>query len=139
MPGLSPAAWAAVRAVEQAGDAAEQEARAKPGYSPAWGTLTARQGAGVAEAWAREVEGKPEVAAELRAFAEAAGRRLGEDGMRDLVRSARGAQDGPGQREGLAGIGRALAVSGEEQQARASAQERAREIEREQLGRLLGR
>ena len=108
--------------------------------NPCWSySMTARQGAGVAEAWAREVEGKPEVAAELRAFAEAAGRRLGEDGMRDLVRSARGAQDGPGQREGLAGIGRALAVSGEEQQARASAQERAREIEREQLGRLLGR
>ena len=107
-----------------------------------WGTLTARQGAGVAEAWAREVEGKSAVAAELRAVAEAAGRRLGEDGVRELVRGARGvqgAQDGPGQREGLAGIGRALVASGEGQRAHATQQERAREAERQRLGLRQGR
>lgn len=64
-----------------------------------WGSLRARQGAGVAEAWAREVEGKPTVAADLRAVSEVAGRRLGEGGVRELVRGARAVQDGPGQRE----------------------------------------
>ena len=53
----------------------------------------------MAEAWAREVEGRPAVAAELRTVAEAAGRRLGEDRVHELVRGARGAQavqDRPG-------------------------------------------
>jgi len=141
VPGLSPAAWAAVRAVEQAGDAAEREAKAKPGYSPVWGTLTARQSPAVAEAWAQEAEGKPAVAAELRAVTEAAGQRLGEDGVRDLVRSrgARAAQGGPEAREGLAGVGRALAASGEGQRAHAAQQERTREAERERMGLRQGR
>jgi Ti-type conjugative transfer relaxase TraA len=139
VPGLSPAAWAAMRVVEQAGDVAEREAKAKPGYSPVWGSLTARQGVGVAEAWAREVEGRPAVAAELRTVAEAAGRCLGEDGVRELVRGVRGVQDGPGQREGLAGIGRVLAASGEGQRAFAAQQDRAREAERERLGLRQGR
>jgi len=139
VPGLSPAAWAAVRAVEQAGDAAERDAKAKSGYSPVWGSLTARQSPGVAEAWAREVESKPGVVAELRAVTEAAGQRLGEDGVRDLVRGARAAQGGPEAREGLAGIGRALAVVGEGQRAYANVQERARAVEREQLGLRQGR
>ena len=141
VPGLSPAAWAAVRAVEQAGDAAERGAKAKPGYSPVWGPLTARQSPVVAEAWAREVESKPAVAAELRAVTEAAGQRLGEDGVRDLVRSrgARAAQGGPEAREGLAGVGRALAASGEGQRAHAAQQERTREAERERLGLRQGR
>jgi len=139
VPGLSPAAWAAVRAVEQAGDAAEREAKAKPGYSPVWGPLTARQSPSVAEAWAREVEGKPAVAAELRTVTEAARHRLGEDGVRDLVRGARAAQGGPEPREGLAGIGRALAAAGEGQRAHAAQQDRAREAERERLGLRQGR
>ena len=142
VPGLSPAAWAAVRAVEQAGDLAERDAKAKLGYSPVWGPLTARQSPVVAEAWAQEVEGKPAVAAELRAVTEAAGQRLGEDGVRDLVRGVRGvrgAQGGTEAWEGLAGIGRALAVSGEGQRAHASVQERAREAERERLGLRQGR
>lgn len=42
------------------------------------------------------------------------------------MRSGRAAQDGPGQREGMAGIGRTLAASGEGQ--------RAREAERVRLG-----
>ena len=139
VPGLSPAAWAAVRAVEKAGDVAEREAKAKPGYSPVWGPLTARQDATVAEAWAHRVLAKPGVEEELRAFAEAAGKRLGEDGARELVRGARSAQDGPRQREGMAGIGRALAASGEGQRAHATVQERAREAERERLGLRQGR
>lgn len=44
--------------------------------------------------------------AELRAVMEAAGKRLGEDGVRDLVRGARAAQGGPEAREGLAEVGR---------------------------------
>jgi len=139
VPGLSSAAWAAVRAVEQAGDAAEREAKAKPGYSPVWGALTARQSPAVAEAWVREALGRPRVEAELRDFAEAARQRLGEDGVRDLVRGARGAQGGPEQRQGLAGIGRALAAAGEGQRAHAAARERAREAERERLGLRQGR
>ncbi len=73
----------------------------KPGYSPVWDRLTVRVGALVAEAWA---------------FAKAARQRLGEDGVRELVRDARGTQDGPGQRT------------------HASVQDRAREAERERLG-----
>jgi len=138
VPGLSPAAWAAVRAVEQAADVSEREAKARPGYSPVWDARIARQGAGVAEAWAREALARPGVDAELRAFAEAAGRRLGDDGVRELVRGARGVQDGPGQREGLAGIGRALAASGEGQRAHATMQDRVREAERERLGQRQG-
>jgi len=61
----------------------------------------------MAEAWAREALGRPGVEAELQGFPEAARQRLGEDGVRELVRGARGARDGLGQREGLAGIGRA--------------------------------
>jgi len=124
----------AARAVEQAGDAAEREAKAKPGYSPASGALTARQSHAVAEVWAREVEGRPDIAAELRIVMEAAGKRLGEDGVRDVVRGARAAGGGMVAREGLAGIGRVLAAAGEGQRAHAAAQERAREAERERLG-----
>ncbi len=62
---------------------------------------------------------------------EAAGKRLGEDGVRDQVRNARGAQAG---RRRLTGIGRALAAVSEGQRAHASVQERAREAERERLG-----
>ncbi len=142
VPGLSPAAWAAVRAVEQAADKAEREAKAESGYNPVWGSLTARQGAGVAEAWTREVEGKPGVAAELRAVAEAAEKRLGGDGVRELVRGARGAQDGPGQQEGLAGIGRVLSAAQDGRLAQAAAErmgEHQREAERERLGLRQGR
>jgi len=73
------------------------------------------------------------VEAELRAVMEAARQRLGEDGVRALLRGARAVQGGPEQREGLAGIGRALAAAGEGQRAHASVQERAREAERERL------
>ena len=70
-------------------------------------------------------------------MAEATGRRLGENGVRDLVRGARAAgigQGGPEAREGLAGVGRALAAAGEGQRAHAAQQDRAREDERERLG-----
>jgi len=85
------------------------------------------------------VAARPRVEAELRAVTEAAGRRLGEDGARELMRGARAGQDGPGQREGLAGIGRALAASGEGQRAYTRVQERARDAERERLGLRSGR
>jgi len=78
--------------------------------------------------------GRPGVEAELQAFAEAARGRLGEDGVRELVRGARDVQDEPEQREGLAGIGRALAAACEGQRAHAVLQQRAREVERERLG-----
>jgi len=109
------------------------------GLQPGMGALTARQSPAVAEVWAREAVGRPGVEAELRAFAETAGKRLGEDGVRDLLRGARGAQGGPEAREGLAGIGRALAVAGEGQRAHAAAQEWTREAERERLGLRQGR
>jgi len=66
---------------------------------------------------------------------EAAGKRLGEDGVRDQVRNARGAPAGRRRGGGgLTGIGRALAAVSEGQRAHASVQERAREAERERLG-----
>jgi hypothetical protein len=132
VPGLSPAAWAAVRAVEQAGEAADRTVGAKPNKAE-WEVLLARQGPLVAEAWKREVVGRPGVEAELKAVAEAAGRRLGEDGLRDLVRSARSVQtiqDEPVQRQGLAGIGRVAAAAGEGWKAHAAQQQRVREEQR---------
>jgi Ti-type conjugative transfer relaxase TraA len=138
VPGLSEAAWAAVRALERAGDEAERAAMAKG--NPVWARLTARQDAAVAQAWAREVASKPLIAAELGAVARAAERRLGEDGVREAVQGVRGAvavTDAPGQRAGVAGIGRALAVAQDGKlatQAAERAVERAREAERERLG-----
>lgn len=52
--------WGLVRAVEQVSDAAKREAKVKPGYSPV-GAFTARQFPAVAEAWVREVAGRPAV------------------------------------------------------------------------------
>ena len=82
------------------------------------------------------------MAAKLRAFAEAAGRRLGADGVNELVRNARAAQDGhgaePREREGLAGAGRALAAELRGRLGHAAALERAaereRQVERERSG-----
>jgi len=138
VPGLSAQAWAAVRTVERTGEEAERAAMTAPPdvATAVWARLVARQDPRVA-AWAREVEGKPTVAAELRAVAETAARRLGEDGARAAIRGARGAQDGPGQCEGLAGVGRALAAAQDgklAQQAAELAMERQREAERERLG-----
>jgi hypothetical protein len=43
---------------------------------------------------------------------EAAGKRLGEDGVRDVVRGARAAEGGMEAQEGLAEIGQTLATGG---------------------------
>ncbi len=131
VPGLSAAAWAAVQAVQRAGDAAERGAEA----DPVWGRLTARNDAAVAQAWAREVVGRPAVAAELEAVADAARRRLGEDGVREAVRAVRGVQEGPGRREelaGVAGLGRAL-VAMQDGRLALETQERAQESQRQRL------
>jgi Ti-type conjugative transfer relaxase TraA len=130
VPGLSPAAWAALRAVEQAGEQVERGLKA----GSVWNSLTVRTSPEVAEAWAREVVAQPEVAAELQAVMEAAGQRLGEDGVRELLRAARDPQ-GVGQREGvaeMAAIGRVLAMSQEGRRTQ-KAQERARESQRQSL------
>ena len=132
VPGLSPAAWAAVRVVEQAGEAADRAVAAKPNKAE-WEVTLARQAPGVAAAWKQAVVGQPGVEAELRALAEAAKQRLGEDGLRDLVRSARSVrivQDGSVQRQGLAGIGQVVAALGEGQKAHAAQQQRMREQQR---------
>jgi len=132
VPGLSPAAWAAVRAVEQAGEAADRAVQAKPNRAD-WEVTLARQAPGVAAAWKQGVVGRPGIEAELRALAEAAKQRLGEDGLRDLVRSARSVrpiQDVPVQGQGLAAIGRAVAALGEGQRAHAAQQQRMREAQR---------
>ena len=134
VPGLSPAAWAAVRAVEMAGTPEQRQGAAQGD----WNSRYARYPA-VAEAWAREGLGRPGVEAELRAVVEAATKRLGEDGARDLMRNARGLEDGARQREGLAGIGRVLAATGVGERAHAAQHDRAREAERERLGLRQGR
>ena len=136
VPGLSPAAWTAVqrieRAVEQAGGSDKD--------ADIWQRLIARQDDKVGQAWAREVLARPEVAAELRAFQEAATRRLGEDGVRDTMSSASASrvQDGSKQREGLVTVGRVLAATGDGQSAHAGMQHRAQEAERQRLGLRLG-
>jgi len=101
-----------------------------------WNRLTVQTSPEVAEAWAREVVGRPEVAAELQAVMEAAGQRLGEDGVRVLLRAAAApTSQEAGPREGVAGmaaIGRVLTASYDGRRAR-EAQERARESQRQSL------
>ncbi len=96
VPGLSAEARAAVRAVE--GAQVQASAHRDGAGHDYWAARLAQEKA-VAEVWAREVAARPGVEAELRAFAEAAGRRLGEDGARELMRGAWRAGDGPGQRQ----------------------------------------
>jgi hypothetical protein len=89
----------------------------------------------VAEAWSREALSRPAVVAELRVFAAAAERRLGTDGVQAAMQQGgRSAADGPGQWEGVAGIGRVLAALDAGQRAQAVqewAHQRQREAERE--------
>jgi hypothetical protein len=129
VPALSLAAWSALRAVEAAGGPELRAAAARDPYGPAGLVRTEAQG----EAWAREVAAKPEVAAELRAFAAAAERRLGAEGIRGLRQEARAARGGAGaQRKegGLAAVGRALAAELEGRLGHA-VRERAAERQRE--------
>ncbi|WP_218014931.1 Ti-type conjugative transfer relaxase TraA [Teichococcus rhizosphaerae] len=140
VPGLSPAAWAAVRAVEAARE--RGGGLAQPG-DESWRRV-ARAQAAVAEAWAQAVVARPAVAAELRAFARAAEARLGYDGVPEALRRAeagRGLPEAERPREGLAGVARALAAERlgrgaheEREQARERAQERQRQAEQERLG-----
>ena len=135
VPGLSVAAWAAVGALERAGRPEGESAGTVQGVARDYvDMLIGKRHAAVAEAWAREVAGRPEVEAELRTFATAAGQRLGEDGARELVRMAMAGRHGPGQRADMAGVGRALAAVCEGERASASMRQRAREAERERLG-----
>lgn len=109
VPGLSAAAWSAVQAIEVA---REEGGRPGPERTEVWQRLV-RQGAAVADAWSREVATKPEVAAELQAFAEAAGKRLGYGGLEKAAKpkeAARSASEGQRQREGMAGVARALSA-----------------------------
>lgn len=132
VPGLSPAAWAALRVVEQAGEKVERGLKA----GSVWNSLTVQTSPEVAEAWEREVVARPDVAAELRAVAEAAGQRLGDDGTRALLRAAVAhAPQKAGQREGTAGmveVGRVLTALQDGRLAQ-EAQERARESQRQTL------
>jgi hypothetical protein len=72
---------------------------------------------------------RPEVVAELRAFEAAAAQRLGEEGVRDLLRGAGAGRAGAEARDGRAAVGRVLAAASEARLALAAG-ERARERER---------
>lgn len=141
VPGLSQAAWTAVEAVERArAQDRPQRAGAGPGGArDYWAGVSGAGSAAVAEAWRREVVGRPEVARELEAVADAAERRLGWEGAREGMRgvdSAIAAGD-PSQREGLAGVGRVVSVSREGPlavEAQERAQARQQEAERQRLG-----
>ncbi|WP_424140481.1 hypothetical protein [Roseomonas chloroacetimidivorans] len=116
VPGLSPAAWAAVQAVERARaeDRRQRDGAGQSGVRDYWAGVSGA-GAGnaaVAEAWRREMLAQPEVARELRAVVEAAERRLGFKGVQEAVRSADAVQaaDGLNGRESLAGVGRVMSV-----------------------------
>ena len=130
VPGLSPATWAALRVVEQAGERVEHGL--KPGS--VWNSLTVRMSPEVAEAWEREVVRRPEVAAELQAVVKAVKERLGEDAVRMMMRARRASQE-MGQQEsvsGMAAIGRVVAASSDGRLALES-QEWARENQRQSL------
>ena len=134
VPGLSRAAWAAVRAVEQAGEAAERGARSRADKDPVWRRLTVRLSPEVAQAWTHEVAGRPKVAAELEAVVEVTGQRFGAGPMRELARKAQAAQEA-GQRDGISALvdlGRVLEASQGGRLAQ-EAQERARERQRQGL------
>ncbi|MFZ4411216.1 MAG: hypothetical protein ACOYOH_28005, partial [Paracraurococcus sp.] len=140
IPGLSPAAWAAVRAVEAAGTPEQRRAAAQDPHGDAAFDRSIAAG----EAWARAVVARPAVAAEFQAFVAAAMHRLGEDKVRAFRRKAgrEAAQvaDRPGQ--GLAGIGRVLAAESTARQGyetRERAVARQREVQQERPGLQQGR
>ncbi|MFC7557466.1 BID domain-containing protein [Pseudoroseomonas wenyumeiae] len=90
VPGLSQRAWRAVEALEQARTTSLPP---KAGKAPQayWQALAGRPDPALAEAWQRVVRGQPEVAAELRAVATAAERRLGPQGVeQSLSQGGRG-------------------------------------------------
>ncbi|MFC7557341.1 hypothetical protein ACFQU7_41650 [Pseudoroseomonas wenyumeiae] len=82
------------------------------------------------------VRGQPEVAAELRAVAAAVERRLGPQGVEQSL-TAKAAEAATPSREGLAGVGRAVAAMREGHravQAQDRAQARQQESQRQRLG-----
>jgi hypothetical protein len=142
VPGLSRAAWGAVRAVETAKERGAAEA--KPGEE-GW-RRAAREREAVADAWEREVVARPGVKAELEAFARAVRERFGFDAHRDTRLQRPEARPGTPEaerpREGLAGVARALAaerLGREAHEDREQARERARYAEQERLSSRQGR
>ena len=140
VPGLSPEAWGAVRAVE----AAREGVPSGPVGEESW-RRSARERTAMAEAWQREVVARPEVAAELRTFREAAETRLGHERVPEALRRAaamRGVPEAERPREGLAGVARALVAErlgrGAHEE-REQARERARQAEQERLSPRQGR
>ena len=141
VPGLSAAAWLAVRAIEAV---REEGGRPGPERTEVWQRLV-RQGAAVADAWLREVAMKPDVAVELQAFAEAAGKRLGYGGLEGTAQPAeavRSTPEGQRLREGMVGVARALSAERAGRgahEAREQAVERQRQAEQQRLGIRQGR
>ncbi|SHK46485.1 Ti-type conjugative transfer relaxase TraA [Roseomonas rosea] len=135
IPGLSPAVWAAVRALE----AAEREgAKDRPAamHGADYWAWQGRVNADVGAAWAREVVGKPEVAAELAAVVAAMERRFGDDEVRRLRRGGRELHVGEETLSRVVGTesrGRLAHEVGER------AAERQREAQQERLGLRQGR
>lgn len=148
VPGLSGRAWAALEAVERVRDAerargeAEKPVRASRDVELYWASLGApkpEQSAVMAEAWRREVVGRPEIHAELRAVMAAAEKRLGWEVARQAEkdRDAQPAAAPHRAREGLGAIGRVGTVVRDGEGAVSAlehAQERQRQAERQRLG-----
>jgi Ti-type conjugative transfer relaxase TraA len=135
VPGLSQRAWRAVEALEQA-RAAHAPDRAGATAQAYWQAMGGQQNPALAAAWQREVQSRPEVAAELRAVAEAAERRLGPKGTGQIT-TAGLAEAAARPREGLAGISRAMEAMRDGQravQAQDRAQARQQESQRQRLG-----
>jgi Ti-type conjugative transfer relaxase TraA len=135
VPGLSQRAWRAVEALEQARTTSmpPEASKAPQAY---WQALAGRPDPALAEAWQRVVRGQPEVAAELRAVAAAAERRLGPEGLGQIT-TASAAEAAAPSREGLSGVGRAMAAMREGQRAvetQERAQARSQEAEQQRLG-----
>jgi ATP-dependent exoDNAse (exonuclease V) alpha subunit len=135
VPGLSQRAWRAVEALEQARTTSlpPEASKAPQAY---WQALAGRPDPALAEAWQRVVRGQPEVAAELRAVAAAAEQRLGPQGVNQSL-TAEAAEAATPSREGLAGIGRAVAAMREGQRAvemQERSQARSQEAEQQRLG-----
>jgi Ti-type conjugative transfer relaxase TraA len=130
IPGLSSAAWGAVRALE----AAEREGmknRPTVTHGAEYWTWHRRSDARVGEVWAHEVAGKPGVAAELAAVAEAAKQRFGDD---DLARLRRGGRELHAGEESLSRVMRTESRGRGAHEAVERVAERQREAERERLG-----
>lgn len=130
IPGLSSAAWGAVRALE----AAEREgAKDRPTatHGAEYWTWHGRADAHIGEVWAREVAGRPGVEAELAAVAEAAKGRFGAD---DMARLRRGGRELHAGEESLSQVMRTESRGRSAHAAVERVVERQREAVRERLG-----